>query len=463
MGLLDRLQPQNQSGNDNGTSVSLFHATPQAHNAIASTDQTLLFEGLKARVQDELLEKMDLSKLDEIGYGTVLSEITKVINTLIAADGILITDTDRRSLIEATINDMLGLGPLEPLLQDNEISDILVNGPEAVWVERKGILDRTDISFRDEAHLLSIINRIASRVGRRIDESSPMVDARLPDGSRINAVIRPLAIDGPGLSIRRFGGHHFHIEDFVRNKTLTAEMAEFLHAAVITRLNILVSGGTGSGKTTLLNCLSTYLPSNQRIVTIEDAAELALQQPHVFRLESRPPNVEGKGEVTIRDLFRNTLRMRPDRVIVGEVRGGEVLDMLQAMSTGHDGSMATIHANNPRDSLGRLEMMVLLSGIALPERAMRQYIAGAVNMIVQIARLSDGTRRVVKITEITGMEGDSILTQDIFEFVMSGISSTGKVQGQFRPTKTRSFYMDRRALPESPYLPKCFRKQLRYE
>ena len=260
MGLLDRLQPQNQSGNDNGTSVSLFHATPQAHNAIASTDQTLLFEGLKARVQDELLEKMDLSKLDEIGYGTVLSEITKVINTLIAADGILITDTDRRSLIEATINDMLGLGPLEPLLQDNEISDILVNGPEAVWVERKGILDRTDISFRDEAHLLSIINRIASRVGRRIDESSPMVDARLPDGSRINAVIRPLAIDGPGLSIRRFGGHHFHIEDFVRNKTLTAEMAEFLHAAVITRLNILVSGGTGSGKTTLLNCLSTYLP-----------------------------------------------------------------------------------------------------------------------------------------------------------------------------------------------------------
>src|SRR5215469_9557546 len=270
-----------------------------------------------------------------------------------------------------------------------------------------------------------------------------MVDARLPDGSRINAVIRPLAIDGPGLSIRRFGGHHFHIEDFVRNKTLTAEMAEFLHAAVITRLNILVSGGTGSGKTTLLNCLSTYLPSNQRIVTIEDAAELALQQPHVFRLESRPPNVEGKGEVTIRDLFRNTLRMRPDRVIVGEVRGGEVLDMLQAMSTGHDGSMATIHANNPRDSLGRLEMMVLLSGIALPERAMRQYIAGAVNMIVQIARLSDGTRRVVKITEITGMEGDSILTQDIFEFVMSGISSTGKVQGQFRPTKTRSFYLDR--------------------
>lgn len=293
MGLLDRLQPQNQPGNDNGASVSLFHANPQAHNAIASTDQTLLFEGLKARVQDELLEKMDLSKLDEIGYGSVLSEITNVINNLIAADGILITDTDRRSLIEATINDMLGLGPLEPLLHDNEISDILVNGPEAVWVERKGILNRTDISFRDEAHLVSIINRIASRVGRRIDESSPMVDARLPDGSRINAVIRPLAIDGPGLSIRRFGGHHFHIEDFIRNKTLTAEMAEFLHAAVITRLNILVSGGTGSGKTTLLNCLSTYLPSNQRIVTIEDAAELALQQPHVFRLESRPPNVEG--------------------------------------------------------------------------------------------------------------------------------------------------------------------------
>lgn len=444
MGLLDRLQPESERQDRAAAQgVSLLRGDFHARYTVPHTDQVLLFESLKARVQDGLLEKMDLSKLDEIGYGSVLSEITKVINKLIAADGILITDSDRSSLIEATINDILGLGPLEPLLQDNEISDILVNGPEEVWVERKGILERTEIRFRDEPHLLNIINRIVSRVGRRIDESSPMVDARLPDGSRVNAVIRPLAIDGPGLSIRRFGGHHFQIEDFIRNKTLTTEMAEFLRAAVLTRLNIIVSGGTGSGKTTLLNCLSTYLPPNQRIVTIEDAAELALQQPHVFRLESRPANVEAKGEVSIRDLFRNTLRMRPDRVIVGEVRGAEVLDMLQAMSTGHDGSMATIHANNPRDSLGRLEMMVLLAGIALPEKAMRQYIAGAINMIVQIARLSDGSRKVIKITEITGMEGDTVLTQDIFEFVATGTSRLGKVLGRFRPTGTRSFYLER--------------------
>jgi pilus assembly protein CpaF len=444
MGLLDRLQPQSQPQERAvAQGVSLLRVDSHPRNTNPHTDQTVLFESLKARVQDGLLEKMDLSKLDEIGYGSVLSEISKVINRLIAADGILITDSDRSSLVEATINDILGLGPLEPLLQDNAISDILVNGPDEVWVERKGMLERTEIQFRDESHLLNIINRIVSRVGRRIDEASPMVDARLPDGSRVNAVIRPLAIDGPGLSIRRFGGHHFQIEDFVRNKTLTTEMAEFLRAAVLTRLNILVSGGTGSGKTTLLNCLSTYLPPNQRIVTIEDAAELALQQPHVFRLESRPPNVEAKGEVTIRDLFRNTLRMRPDRVIVGEVRGAEVLDMLQAMSTGHDGSMATIHANNPRDSLGRLEMMVLLSGIALPEKAMRQYIAGAINMIVQIARLSDGSRKVIKITEVTGMEGDTVLTQDIFEFAATGTSPVGKVLGRFRPTGTRSFYVDR--------------------
>jgi pilus assembly protein CpaF len=443
MGLLDRLQSQHSEIDHTAKpGVSLLQA--DAHSrVVVHTDQALLFESLKGRVQDRLLENMDLSKLDEIGYGSVLSEITNVINKLIAEDGLLITEADRTSLIEATINDILGLGPLEPLLQDNEISDVLVNGPDEVWVERKGKLQRTEIRFRDEPHLLNIINRIVSRVGRRVDEASPMVDARLPDGSRVNAVIRPLAIDGAGLSIRRFGGHAFHMEDFIRNKTLTAEMAEFLRAAVLTRLNILVSGGTGSGKTTLLNCLSSYLPITQRIVTIEDAAELALQQPHVFRLESRPSNVEGRGEVTIRELFRNTLRMRPDRVIVGEVRGAEVLDMLQAMSTGHDGSMATIHANTPRDSLSRLEMMMLLSGIALPEKAMRQYIASAINLIVQVARLSDGTRKLIKITEITGMEGETVLTQDVFEFVVTGTNPVGKVLGKFRPTGTRSFYLER--------------------
>jgi pilus assembly protein CpaF len=290
---------------------------------------------------------------------------------------------------------------------------------------------------------MSVINRIVSRVGRRIDEASPMVDARLPDGSRVNAIIPPLAIDGPGLCIRRFGAHAFRMEDLIKNDTLTAEMAEFMRLAVLTRLNILVSGGTGSGKTTLLNCLSSYLPADQRIVTIEDAAELALQQPHVFRLETRPPNVEGKGEVTQRELFRNTLRMRPDRVIVGEVRGAEVLDMLQAMSTGHDGSMATIHANNPRDSLGRLEMMMMLTGISLPEKAMRQYIANALNIIIHSARFSDGSRRVTKISEITGMEGDTVLTQDLFEYAQTGISPVGKVLGRFRYTDTRSVYTER--------------------
>ncbi len=458
MGLLDRLQPSSQQAQRAVVpGLSLLHGEPHPRG-VAETEQAQLFESLKARVQDRLLQRVDLSKIDEIGYGTVLADITKVINTLIAEDGILITDADRTSLIEVTINDILGLGPLEPLLQDNDISDILVNGASEVWVERKGILHRTEVHFRDEAHLLSIINRIVSRVGRRIDEASPMVDARLPDGSRVNAVIRPLAIDGAGLSIRRFGGHHFHMEDFIRNKTLSLEMADFLHAAVLTRLNILVSGGTGSGKTTLLNCLSSYLPANQRIITIEDAAELALQQPHVFRLEGRPPNVEGKGEVTIRDLFRNTLRMRPDRVIVGEVRGAEVLDMLQAMSTGHDGSMATIHANNPRDSLGRLEMMMLLSGIALPEKAMRQYIAAAINLIVHIARLSDGSRKVIKIAEITGMEGETVLTQDVFEYVTTGTNAVGKVIGQFRPTGTRPFYIERMSAAGVAPSPEMFQK-----
>jgi pilus assembly protein CpaF len=282
-----------------------------------------------------------------------------------------------------------------------------------------------------------------SRVGRRIDEAAPMVDARLPDGSRVHAIIPPLAIDGPGLCIRRFGSHSYRMEDLIGIGALPQEMADFLRLAVLTRLNILISGGTGSGKTTLLNCLSTYIPEDQRIITIEDAAELALQQPQVFRLETRPPNVEGKGEVTQRELFRNTLRMRPDRVIVGEVRGAEVLDMLQAMSTGHDGSIATIHANNPRDSLGRLEMMMLLSGVRLPEKAMRQYIANSLNLIVQLARHSDGTRKIVKVTEITGMEGDTVLTQDLFEYVRTGVDAAGKVLGHFRTAATRSFYVER--------------------
>jgi pilus assembly protein CpaF len=405
MGLIDLLHSSNEESQPL-TQPSLFKSELAPFDSNASVAEQSLFEKLKVRVQARLLEKIDVSKLEEAGYAALLGEITSVIDELIQHDKLLLTDIDRARLLESLTGDMLGLGPLEPLLQDNDVSGILVNGAHEVWVERKGKLFRSSVKFHSEQHLLSIINRIVARVGRRIDEASPMVDARLPDGSRVNAVIPPLAIDGPGLCIRRFGGHAFRIEDLIKNHTFTAEMAEFIRLAVLTRLNILISGGTGSGKTTLLNCVSSFLPEDQRIITIEDAAELALQQPHVFRLETRPANIEGKGEVSQRELFKNTLRMQPDRIIVGEVRGAEVLDMLQAMSTGHDGSMATIHANNPRDSLGRLEMMMLLSGIILPERAMRQYIAAALNVIIHIVRLPDGTRKIAKITEITGMEGE---------------------------------------------------------
>jgi pilus assembly protein CpaF len=419
MGLIDRLQGETERTPAAGPSLFTHEARQPPESAAGDVGKER-FQALKARIQDLLLKKIDVTKLEEAGYAPLLTQINAVIDELVQEEHLLLADADRDRLIEATTGDMLGLGPLEPLLQDNEISDILVNGYRGVWIERKGKIYKTPVRFRDDQHLLSVINRIVSRVGRRIDEASPMVDARLPDGSRVHAIIPPLAIDGPGLCIRRFGGHSYRMEDLIVGGSFTQEMADFMRIAVLTRLNILISGGTGSGKTTLLNCLSNYIPEDQRIITIEDAAELALQQPQVFRLETRPPNVEGKGEVTQRELFRNTLRMRPDRVIVGEVRGAEVLDMLQAMSTGHDGSMATIHANNPRDSLGRLEMMMLLSGVALPERAMHQYIANSIDLIIQLARHSDGTRKVIKITEITGMEGDTVLTQDMFEYVRTG-------------------------------------------
>jgi pilus assembly protein CpaF len=349
-------------------------------------------------VQDRIFQQTDPVKLEESGPSHLLKQISDAINEIIVQEKLLLTDADRDRLIQLTINDMVGLGPLEPLLQDNDIADILVNGYAETYVERRGKLSRTNVKFHDDQHVLRVINRIVARVGRRIDESSPMVDARLPDGSRVNAVIGPLAIDGPALCIRRFGRFGNDISQLVQRGTLTTEMVEFMRAAVGSRLNILIAGGTGSGKTTMLNCFSSFIPETERIITIEDAAELRLQQPHVIRLESRPPNVEGKGEITQRELFKNTLRMRPDRIIVGEVRGAEVLDMLQAMSTGHDGSMATIHANTPRDSLSRLEMMMLLSGIALPEQAMRQYIVSALQLVVHVNRFSDGSRKVVKIS-----------------------------------------------------------------
>jgi len=401
------------------------------------------FQQLKLAVHNRLFETLDVSRLESLEANMASSKVTQAITEILNEEGRLLTETDRVRLVEEIKNELLGLGPLEPLLWDEDVSDILVNGPNQVYVERQGKLYLTDVRFNDDQHLMLIIDRIVSQVGRRVDESSPMVDARLPDGSRINAIIPPLALDGPALSIRRFGKKRFLIDDLVEKETLTTDMVEFLQAIVRARLNLLVCGGTGSGKTTMLNCLSAFIPVDERIVTIEDSAELLLQQPHVVRLETRPANVEGKGEVTQRELVKNCLRMRPDRVIVGEVRGAEVLDMLQAMSTGHDGSICTVHSNTARDALQRLEMMMLLSGASIPQRAMRQQIASAINMVIHVSRNSDGTRKLMKIAEVTGMEGDVVMMQDLFEFKRTGIGPGGKVLGQFRHTGVRSMYTDR--------------------
>ena len=401
------------------------------------------FQQLKLAVHNRLFETLDVSRLESLEANMASTKVTQAITEILNEEGRLLTETDRVRLVEEIKNELLGLGPLEPLLWDEDVSDILVNGPNQVYVERQGKLYLTDVRFNDDQHLMLIIDRIVSQVGRRVDEASPMVDARLPDGSRINAIIPPLALDGPALSIRRFGKKRFMIDDLVEKEALTPDMVEFLQAIVRARLNLLVCGGTGSGKTTMLNCLSAFIPVDERIVTIEDSAELLLQQPHVVRLETRPANVEGKGEITQRELVKNCLRMRPDRVIVGEVRGAEVLDMLQAMSTGHDGSICTVHSNTARDALQRLEMMMLLAGANIPQRAMRQQIASAINMVVHVSRLSDGTRKVMKVAEVTGMEGDVVMMQDLFEFKRTGIGPGGKVLGQFRHTGVRSMYTDR--------------------
>ncbi len=398
---------------------------------------------LKIRVHNRLLETVDVTKLENLEPALVSGKVTAAITDILREEGRLLTEVDRARLIDEIKNELLGLGPLEPLLRDDDVTDILVNGHEQVYVEKYGKLHHADAAFRDDQHLMLVIDRIVSQIGRRVDEASPMVDARLPDGSRVNAIIPPLALDGPALSIRRFGKRRYDIDDLVEKSTVTRDMVDFLHAIVRARLNVLICGGTGSGKTTMLNCLSGFVPEDERIITIEDSAELSLQQPHVVRLESRPSNLEGKGEVTQRDLVRNCLRMRPDRIIVGEVRGAEVFDMLQAMSTGHDGSIATIHANSPRECLGRLEMMMLLSGFSIPQRAMRQQIAAAINIIVHVSRLSDGSRKVMKISEISGMEGEMIMMQDLFEFVITETSQTGKVIGIFRSTGIRSTYTQR--------------------
>ncbi len=439
MSLSERLS---KNGSGGGPALSSLAVISQRRES-RDSPEAVAFRELKGRVLDHLLQTLDMSKLDTLDPATVNERLSAAILEHLEQQNRLLADADRLRLIEEIKDEILGLGPLEPLLRDDAISDILVNGPGQVYIERAGRLYLTGIRFQDDAHLLHVIGRIVAGVGRRVDEASPMVDARLPDGSRVNAIIPPLALDGPVLSIRRFGRDPLTIDDLIRNQTITTAMAEFLNAAVRARLNILVCGGTGSGKTTMLNCLTSFIPSDERIVTIEDSAELCLQQTHVVRLETRPPNLEGRGEVTQRDLVRNSLRMRPDRIVVGEVRGAEVADMLQAMSTGHDGSISTIHANSPRDSLGRLEMMMMLSGYLIPERAMRQQIVGAINLFIHVSRMSDGSRKVARISEITGMEGDMVTMQDLFEFVRTGIGSGGELLGSFRPTGIRSNYIKR--------------------
>jgi len=401
------------------------------------------YNELKIRVHRQLIERLDLAKLELIPPETVQLQIRHIVESMLEEEVTPLSRQERERIVLEVSHETFGLGPIEPLMCDPTVSDILVNGPRSVYVERRGKLERTDAIFRDAAHLLQVIERIVSRVGRRVDEASPMVDARLPDGSRVNAIIPPLALDGPVLSIRRFAADPYRMADLIEFGTLTPTLAELLAAAVRSRLNILISGGTGAGKTTLLNVLSNAIPSTERIVTIEDSAELQLQQEHVVRLETRPPNMEGAGAVTQRDLVRNTLRMRPDRIVVGEVRGSEVLDMLQAMNTGHDGSLSTVHANSTRDALSRLETMVLLSGISPPVRAIREYISAALDMTVHLARLSDGTRKVVRVTEVTGMEEAVVTTQDIFVFDQQGIDEQGRVRGFHRATGVRPKFSER--------------------
>ena len=401
------------------------------------------YQELKHHIHQTLLDRVDLESMQKLSQVQIRDELRMLVERLLEEEIVVINDTERRNLTRDIQNEMLGFGPLETLLADPTVSDILVNTYKQVYVERLGRLELTDVTFTDDAHLMKIIDKIVSRVGRRIDESSPMVDARLPDGSRVNAIIPPLAIDGPVMSIRRFATEPLRLADLVEYKSLTADMAEILRGLGKAKVNILISGGTGSGKTTMLNVISGFINASERIVTIEDAAELQMQQPHVVRLETRPPNIEDKGEVTQRALVRNALRMRPDRIILGEVRGGEALDMLQAMNTGHEGSMATIHANTPRDALTRLENMVSMAAASLPTKAMRQQISSAISVVVQVARLTDGKRKVISIQEITGMEGDVITMQEIFSFKQTGLSDDGVVQGHFAATGVRPRFVDR--------------------
>jgi pilus assembly protein CpaF len=437
MALRDRLRDRLAK-----TGAEVVHSTTKRKSprAVRAGDS---FQDLKTRIHRKLIERLDPDLLENVEKETLREQIRPILEGLLAEEGVFLSLDDRERLIREINNETFALGPIEPYFHDPDVADILVNGASQVYIERFGKLELTGTSFKDDTHLMQIIDRIVSRVGRRIDESSPYVDARLPDGSRVNAIIPPLALDGAMLSIRRFGVNVLGINDLLRIGTLTPEMAEVLKACVKARLSMLISGGTGSGKTTLLNILSAFIPNDERILTIEDSAELQLQQPHVVRLETRPPNIEGKGQVTQRDLVRNALRMRPDRIIVGEVRGAEVMDMLQAMNTGHEGSLTTLHSNSTRDALTRLETLMLMAGVNIPDTAMREMMSSALDLIVQVARLSDGTRKVTSISEIVGMESDVISMQEVFLFEKTGVGERGEILGRFRSTGVRPRFAER--------------------
>ena len=416
---------------------------PLAQVARSDSEKESEFEILKRKIHSKLVNKLDLSRVGELEGDVLRREIRLVVEHLYDSEDTLLNRNERERLIEEVLDETFGLGPLEMLLKDATISDILINGPKSIYVERQGKIEKTSVAFRDNNHLMQIIDRIVSKVGRRVDEVSPMVDARLSDGSRVNAIIPPLALDGAAVSIRRFGSNPLKLEDLLNFKAFTPEMVMLLEGAIKGRLNMIISGGTGSGKTTLLNTLSSFISNQDRIVTIEDAAELQLQQEHVVRLETRPANIEGKGAITATDLVRNALRMRPERIIIGECRGPETLDMLQAMNTGHEGSLTTIHANTPRDSVARIETMITMAGFELPLKAMRSQVASAVDLIIQVNRLQGGVRRITHITEIVGMEQDTVVMQDIYRYIQDGIDESGRCVGKFLSTGIRPVFMDR--------------------
>jgi pilus assembly protein CpaF len=410
---------------------------------VPKTEHSNFYHEIKRKIHSRLVEEANLAALDTLNPSEIRFEIENVVEYYLHDEKALLNEEERKHIIDEILDELIGLGPLEPFFKDPSVSDVLVNTYKDIYVERFGLIEKTKSRFIDDVHLRNIIDRIISRVGRRIDESSPMVDARLPDGSRVNVIIPPLAIDGPMLSIRRFATVPLKMNDLVNYKTLTPEIAQLISGCVKAKLNIMISGGTGAGKTTLLNILSANIPSNERIITIEDSAELQLQQPHVIRLETRPPSIEGTGQVTSRDLVRNSLRMRPDRIVVGEVRGAEAFDMLQAMNTGHDGSLTTIHSNSPRDSLTRLESMILMTGVNLPERAMRFMVSSALDLVIQASRMTDGSRKITSVSEVVGMEGDVITIQEIFTFERKGVDKDGKVIGQHRSTGIRPKFAER--------------------